>query len=258
MKTPNLIAVSLLAGASMIAHSQRLDPRDFTPQPGVRRVTGQLLVQLKRDSSVTEIGRRFIEPRALGHLSGVDIYKVAVPRGQTELTYAELLMRTGLFEFATPNWAYQATAIPNDPQFPLQWHLEHIRAETAWDLRHGANAGQPITIAICDSGVDGAHPDLQDVMVPGFHSPTMNPNGPTNDVSGHGTAVAGIAAAIGNNRVGVCGIGWNFRIMPVRITDDPSSIPVATVFDTARGIMWAAEHGADIVNVSYDGCQPNV
>ena len=79
------------------------------------------------------------------------------------------------------------------------------------------STGQGVTIAILDSGVDATHPDLANAVVPGWNFYDNNSN--TADVFGHGTKVAGTAAASGNNAVGVAGVAWNAKIMPIRVTD---------------------------------------
>jgi len=103
-----------------------------------------------------------------------------------------------------------------------------------------------VTIAILDTGVDGTHEDLISQMVPGWN--IYNNNSDTHDVHGHGTAVAGTAAASGNNGVGVASVCWGCRIMPVRISDDYG---LATYSDIANGLTWAADHGARVANISY-------
>ncbi len=108
-------------------------------------------------------------------------------------------------------------------------------------LEPHAGAGQ--TVAVLDTGVDGTHPDLAGAMVPG-----------TDTVGGagspwHGTGVAGIIAARADNGIGGAGMAPEARIMPVRVCND-SGCPSAAI---ARGILWAADHGADVVNMSLAG-----
>jgi subtilisin family serine protease len=110
------------------------------------------------------------------------------------------------------------------------------------------NTGSPgIIIAILDTGIESTHPDLSANMVPGWN--IVNNNADTTDVQGHGTMVAGTAAASTNNSVGVAAVAWNCRIMPVRIAD---SSGYATVSDVADGLTWAANHGARVANISFN------
>lgn len=88
-----------------------------------------------------------------------------------------------------------------------------------------------MTIAILDSGVDPAHPDLADRLVPGYNFWENNTD--TNDVYGHGTKVAGAAAAAGNNALGVAGVAWDAQIMPIRVTGTDG---YATTTTLAKGL----------------------
>jgi len=142
--------------------------------------------------------------------------------------------------------------LPNDPFFSSQWGLTRIRAPQAWDLTTGAVT---VTIAVLDTGVDGTHPDLVTKMITGYrvldHTlifPFVN-----SDDHGHGTHVAGIAAASTNNGIGVAGVSWGARIMPVKVL----SGGVGTDADVADGIIWAVENGARILNLSLGGEDAN-
>jgi subtilisin family serine protease len=139
-----------------------------------------------------------------------------------------------------------AQMVPNDPFYldPNAWGLQNINAPEAWSMNTGSST---IIIAILDTGVDGTHPDLLANMVPGWN--IYNNNSDTSDVRGHGTMVAGTAAASTNNSIGVASVAWNCRIMPVRIAD---SSGYATVSDIASGLTWAANHGARVANISFN------
>jgi serine protease len=144
----------------------------------------------------------------------------------------------------------------NDPLFPKQWGLEQIHAPGAW--AHGAR-GKGATIAIVDSGVDLGHPDLKAKILPGkdLVRKTESLAGPgcpgAQDENGHGTHVAGIAAAITNNGIGVAGTAPDALILPVRVLDKEGAGE-----DTAvnGGIRWAADHGAKVINVSLGPTTP--
>jgi subtilisin family serine protease len=133
---------------------------------------------------------------------------------------------------------------PNDPVYPEQWHLSKIQASSAWDI----STGNGVTVAVLDAGVEGSHPDLANSMVPGWN--VVSNNIDTSPVNLHGTAVAGAVAATGNNGTGVASVAWRARIMPVRISN--RSDGWAAGGDMADGILWAADHGARVVNISYD------
>lgn len=135
------------------------------------------------------------------------------------------------------------SAVPNDPAFGSEWHLPKIACPGAWNGTHGSRS---VIVAILDTGVDGTHPDLAAKMVAGWN--TYNNNSNTADVYGHGTAVAGTAAATGGNGVGVVGVAWDCSIMPVRISDSAGYGYSSTV---SAGLTWAADHGARVANISY-------
>ena len=132
---------------------------------------------------------------------------------------------------------------PNDPWYVDQWHLRKIGGPTAWSTTTGSSN---VVIAILDSGVDGTHPDLASKMVPGWN--VYNNNSDASDISGHGTKVAGTATAASNNADGVASVAWGCKIMPVRIAN---STGYALFSDMAKGLTWAAYHGAHVANLSY-------
>ncbi len=141
-----------------------------------------------------------------------------------------------------------------DPLFDQQWGLQQIHAPEAWDTSTGT--GQ--TIAVVDTGVDLGHPDLKSQLVPGATftcggkpAPCGNggwkgPDGTGQAVDVHGTHVAGIAAAAAGNGVGIAGVAPDADIMPIKVLENGSgSFQVV-----AAGIRYAADHGADVINLS--------
>jgi subtilisin family serine protease len=128
-----------------------------------------------------------------------------------------------------------------DPLRSEQWALDtlHLRDATT------ASAGCGTTIAVVDSGVDLDHPDLRDHLVPGID--LVDGDDEPDDENGHGTHVAGIAAAATDNSIGIAGAAPCARIMPVRVLGSDGSGDEETI---AEGIRWAAAHGADVINLS--------
>jgi thermitase len=131
---------------------------------------------------------------------------------------------------------------PNDPYLGGAWHLYQIGAPSAWDITTGTG----VTIAILDSGVAAGHPDLAPRLVPGWNFYDSNSN--TSDVYGHGTRVAGAAAAVMNNGEGVVGVAGGALIMPIRVTDLSGNGYISMM---AQGITWAADRGARVANLSF-------
>jgi serine protease len=162
---------------------------------------------------------------------------------------------------SNPGSAYDRGGKPgggaaNDPLFSHQWGLRQINAPAAW-ARGARGAG--VTIAIVDSGVDLTHPDLKAKLLPGKDlvraaNGLSGPGCPgAQDENGHGTHVAGIAAAITNNGIGVAGTAPRARILPVRVIDAGGNGEVSAV---NAGIRWAASHGAKVINLSLGGDTP--
>jgi len=162
---------------------------------------------------------------------------------------------------SNPNVAYaeanvieqaQTLSAPNDPSYSSQWSLATTHALAGWDTYPGSYAA-PATpqppIAIVDSGVDSTHPDLAHVdTADGANclSGTCASSTALDDY-GHGTHVAGIAAASANNLTGIAGVAYDAPLIPVKVLDSTGSGSAAGV---AAGITWAADHGARVINLS--------
>jgi len=181
-------------------------------------------------------------------------------------------------DFAEPNYKVEAETIASsDPYISKQWYLDKVRVWSGWEKTSG---NKDTVIAILDSGVDIDHPDLLDNI-------WVNPGEVKNDgvdndgniyvddVNGwdfiagdnnarpdfkewwltkegidHGTIVAGIAAAVGNNARGIAGVAWEAKIMPIRVLDSSGSGDVLTVIE---GIDYAIEKGVEVINLSFIG-----
>lgn len=185
--------------------------------------------------------------------------------------------------YAQPNRRMRLLTVPNDTYFPAnpvssvpngEWNLRDFGLEQAWNIQTGntGSGGKPVVIAIVDSGVQSDHPDFGGTgnsrVLPGYdfynNLPSGEPGapGPGGYTGGqvHGTHVAGIAAAVGNNSQGIAGVAYgpSVEILPVKVFDDSGTN--ATVYDVVNGIRWAAglpvsgvpanPHPADIINLS--------
>ncbi|WP_343635650.1 S8 family serine peptidase [Roseateles sp.] len=169
---------------------------------------------------------------------------VDLPANASETAVAMLLARHPQLKSAELDMRVSPAMSPNDPYMGSEWHLARINAPQAWDTAQGAG----IKIAILDTGVDGTHPDLAGHLVAGWNF--YDGNADTSDVNGHGTAVAGAAAAALNNGVGVASVAGQAQLMPVRIADPNAYAYWSTV---AQGLSWAADQGARVANISYSG-----
>lgn len=159
---------------------------------------------------------------------------------------------TAMALMATP-----AQAAPNDPLYSQQWGPQQVKAEQAWSTSTGRGA----VIAIVDSGVDLGHADLKRKLVKGAtfvdcdpscgNGDWKGPNGVGDDRDEHGTHVAGIAAAATGNGVGIAGVAREAKIMPVKVLEEGGG----SFIDIANGIRWAADNGADVINLSLGAVQ---
>lgn len=167
-----------------------------------------------------------------------------VPQGKERELAATMNTQAGV-EYAELNSVYRADVVPNDPAYPNQWAHPKINSPAAWDVSTGSNT---IVIAVVDTGVDLTHPDLTGKLVQG-HDYYWYDTVPE-DENGHGTHVAGIAAASTNNSTGVAGMSWGAKIMPVKVLGPDGS---GYNFDITDGILFAKNNGADIINLSLGG-----
>ncbi len=215
--------------------------------PTAQFAPGRLLVRLRPGAPAGTLERTLgrssaVRVRTLYH-SDVELWQV--PEGQ-ELAIAAQLNADPSVDYAEPDFVrHTLDTPPNDPGFANQWAHMLIDTPAAWDITTGS---AQVVVAIVDTGIDEGHPDLNAQIVAGYDF-VQNDSDP-HDLNGHGTHVAGIVAAETNNSTGVAGMSWNARIMPVRTLGESGS---GFDSDTAAGIVWAAEHGADIINLSLGG-----
>jgi subtilisin family serine protease len=182
-----------------------------------------------------------------GEIPHTGVHVLLLPNDRSEEAVARAFAQRPEVAFAELDEIRAPSDVtPNDPYFETsQWHLKKIACPTAWSTTTGSSG---VTIAVLDTGVDASHPDLSAKIVPGWN--IFDNNSDTRDVYGHGTQVAGTAAASSNNGSGIASVAWGCRIMPIRISDANGYASYSTI---ANGITWAADHGARVANVSYAG-----
>ena len=162
--------------------------------------------------------------------------------------------------YAEPNYYLELLGKPNDTYLDDQWNLLEFGLPAAWDLETGTGK---VVIAVIDSGVYSRHEDLTGKLFPGcdfFDGDNDASPGFDGFDAGHGTHVAGIAAAVGNNATGIAGVAYGpgVRLLPVKVFDDVGT--TGTVNELLDGLLWAAglpvegvatnPHPADIINMS--------
>jgi subtilisin family serine protease len=177
-------------------------------------------------------------------LNGLNVHVIELPASShgNEQAIARALSNNPHVKFAEVDEVVSLSATTNDPILGSEWHISKIGAQTAWN----SSIGQNVVVAVIDTGVQLTHPDLYANLVAGWNAYDNNSN--ADDVYGHGTAVAGTIAAVGNNAIGVVGVAYGARIMPIRATDAAANSSFSVL---ASALTWAADHGADVANISF-------
>lgn len=203
------------------------------------------------------------------HFSDPDL----LARFETLLTVKQL-RRDPAVAAAEPNYRVRSLLLPDDEAYRAQWHYPLIDLPAAWDTTTGTS---DVVVAVVDTGILSGHPDLRGQLVPGYdfvRDPASgadgdgidpNPEDPGNlrapgPSSFHGTHVAGTVAAAGDNRIGVAGVAYGARIMPLRALGDGGA---GTSYDVRQAVRFAAglandsgtlpERPADVINLSLGG-----
>jgi len=233
--------------------------------------TGELLVRFKPDVAYEQIAafNQKFGFTSIGYIQRFRIHKIQLPEGVAEKRAIELYMASGLVEIVEKHALRYANQTPDDLFYNDQWGLPQAMAPQAWDLTTGS---ADVIVAVIDSGVNYLHPDLQDniwINETEFNGqPYLDDDGngyvddvygydftdgdaDPMDVDGHGTHVAGIIGARGNDGYGVAGVCWNIKIMVLKVQADSSDDMLEG--DIIEAIGYAIDQGARIVNCSFGG-----
>jgi subtilisin family serine protease len=202
------------------------------------------------DSLAKAAGSKLVPIDRFEQADGV-LHRVGVPEPKKHdaLDVATRLRDAGDVKDAGPDWLSltpATTAVPNDPLFAQQWDMTQIAAPQGWDISTGAVS---VVIAIVDTGCDLGHEDLLPKYVPVAQRRDIvaATNTPEDDY-GHGTCCAGLAAAASNNTLGVAGVAWDCKIMPIRMLN---SGYINSEADIVAAIDWARLNGANVVSMSW-------
>lgn len=185
----------------------------------------------------------------------IDAAVVLVPAG-TELAAVDTLLASPLVSSAEPDYvAYALGGVsaegiqPNDRYWSEQWWTRRMDTPRAWELTTGAPS---VLVAVIDSGIDLTHPEFAGRLEPGYDYVDLD--GTPQDTYGHGTHTAGIIAARGSNNLGVAGMAWTTRILPLRVLD---SSGFGRVSDVAAAVTQASTRGASVINLSLALSSPS-
>ena len=213
-----------------------------------RFVPGQILIKPKAGVNEAEFAAKLHGHggRQRAAIQKLNIRLVSVDEAKVEAVLAQL-RRDPRIEFAERDYLAEAAFTPNDPHLlnGNAWHHAKIQAPAAWDTTTGSSN---VIVAVLDSGVNAAHPDLAARLVPGYDF-VWGDADPADDF-GHGTAVAGVVAAAGNNGIGVAGVAFNARVMPVKVMNSSGFAAYSAI---AQGIHFAVDRGARVINISIAG-----
>jgi serine protease len=260
----------VISGTVRIALQSSLQNAD----PAAPFVEGEFIVKFKPQVSLQSLNRLSVsgvdlqQARALS-LERTYLYRASLNRADT-LAVLRMLQSRSDVEYAHPNYILFSQAIPNDPQYPNQrWHYEAINLPGAWDLETGASS--PVTVAVIDGGVVAGHPDLAGKLLSGYdfysnaedsgdgdgRDPNPEDTSPGTDF--HGNHVTGTVGAATNNSLGVAGVSWGVRVVPIRALSGGSG----TLADVADALRWAAgksvsgvptnANPASVINMSLGG-----
>jgi len=244
---------ALLFAVSMILIATESYAQDF--------VKGEILVKLKEGDHDQELNvvNTQLGSRIQWHLSNPRILNIQLPSSISEEAAVRTFSDRAFVELADRNWIINpvlSATNPNDPNFSQQWHLNQtsnidIDAPEAWDKTTGSAS---VVVALADTGIDVDHPDLAGNLWTdpgtGRHGWNFNDNNDDiNDTYGHGTFVAGLAGAVGNNGQHVTGTAWSVKIMMLRIFSDTGNPTQEEVINAYR---YARDRGVKIISNSWN------
>jgi len=213
--------------------------------------------------TIDRVARGFLADEVIVKLKhgSQPFYRIKVANSSVLQAIASLRQRSDVL-FAEPNYLAYAFAVPNDPYYSFQWHLDNpayggVNAQTAWDVSQGSG----VVVAVIDTGIAYENynqsvrnryyqaPDLAGACFVAGYDFVNNDTHP-NDDNSHGTHVAGTIAQRTNNSTGVAGLAYQSCLMPLKVLNSSGS---GTYADIAEAIRWAADHGAKVINMSLGG-----
>ncbi len=224
--------------------------------PGLRADRGGLRATEHASQVRAQFSKRASRATLAGSVPDLEnIFVLDYASGEAPAAVAAELKTHPEVVYAEPDLIVHTTATPNDPYFSStgswgqsyadMWGLQKINAPAAWDVTTGSDS---VLIAVVDTGLDTTHPDLAGRFVSGWNF--VNNSADVTDGYGHGTHVSGTIAAATNNGIGVAGIDWSGKILPVKGLDNTGS---GTTSVLAQAMEYAADQGADVMNNSWGG-----
>jgi subtilisin family serine protease len=252
-------------GVVLVQFSEEVSTRTMA---GLSEALGETFTQLgvQEIESVMNLTTGLPARAGAGPSSG-QLYRLSLSPQTDVLEAISLLNALPSVTFAEPDYlAYQIT-MPDDPEYSNQWGMSKINSEAAWDISQGSSE---TVIAVIDAGIYTSHPDLDEKLwenpgeIPGngldddnngyvddIHGwNIIDDNADLSDNTGHGTQVSGVIGAETNNAQGIAGLCWNCKIMVVKVVQSGGT---ANYSDIAAGVAYAANKGAEVINISLGG-----
>ncbi len=279
-KLNKIVAGSLILLFFIFSVARITDAKEFKLLPNAEFVPGEFIVKIKSGASISDLGsihyvrsseKILAQHKVKGAVAknsnafGLDRLYVGTLENGVDLKDAlQTLNNHPSVEYAEPNYLVHIAVTSNDPGLSQQWGMSKIQAPAAWDLTSTSN----VVVGIIDTGIDYTHEDLAANMwknageVPnnnidddgnGFIDDVFgwnfvaNSNDPMDD-HGHGTHVAGIVAAAGNNGIGVVGVNWTAKVSAIKFL---SAGGRGSLVDAVRAIEYANMQGFKITNNSW-------
>ncbi len=265
----NITSDDYLPGEIIFKLKEEFRPSEKREQPA--DMFFQRILKNLKASETKKLFPKHTPPEKSLHASGQPytdlslIYSTFIPDDVSLEKAISNLYASGMVEYAQPRYLPELLYEPDDPFTGSQYYLQNIRAFEAWAIEKGDTN---IVIAITDTGIDLLHPDLIDAIAYNYDDPTNgedsdndgyidnfhgwdmgeNNNSPQYNVNAHGVHVSGIAGASTDNGTGMAGVGFNSRILPVKISNADGRLVKAY-----EGIVYAADQGADVINCSWGG-----
>lgn len=232
---------------------------------GVRYARNQIIVKyragfsphaLKAQNKTKEIERLEEEIKRIGVISQnrlftsdnlllENYYILNLPQDSDIQSVYAKLSKLSEIDAVSPDYILSVQEIPDDPAYSTLWGLSEISAPKAWDIKNGKSN---VMVGIVDTGVDLNHEDLKGNVIKGIN--TVDETRDPSDDHGHGTHVAGTVGAVTNNAIGISSISWGAKLLAVKSCDENGDCKTS---DVSRGIKYAIDKGAKIVNVSVAG-----
>jgi serine protease len=253
---PAAVFAEPLTGARRLSSGRRYATDHIVVKFDERETTGRDMRELARLAGGTGIEHRL----------AADFHVVRLPDGSDPVAAAARLANQPGVLYAEPDPIVRPLYRPNDPLYKYQWSFPKIQMEAAWDINRGGRSSTVVAVldtgvAYKDSGAFAQAPDLAGTRFVDGYDFIWNDAEPL-DSDGHGTHVTGTLAQTSNNNLGPAGIAFNASVMPVKVLasdwDERQHAPNdSTMSVLAQGIRWAADHGANVINMSLGGDEPS-